>query len=162
MVSFPIDENRIITRTKFIVDVGCQFLKNGAIAAHRPIFGVEEARCVAEAYFLLSETAFKPKRIETGHRTTKPKIAALTCAAISIVNPIQFEAASPDIAAVKYANPMFAMHIACSVIDHPYSIRAFDERRRVYDQILGLDLPCLHPFIEDRQAKKIRLLMASK
>lgn len=154
LTAFPIDENRILTRTKFIVDIGSEFIKTPERAAHGPIFGVEEARCVAEAYFLLSEKAFKPKRIEANHKTTMPKIAALTCAAISTVNPIRFAVESSDVTAVRYANPMFAMQLACSVIDHPYHVRAFEERRRLYEQILGLELPCLQPFLDDRMAKK--------
>ncbi len=47
---------------------------------------------------------------------------------------------------------MFAMRCACSVIEHPYHMRSFEERRRVYDDLSLTRFPCLESFIADVKA----------
>jgi hypothetical protein len=148
---FSIPQERIDRRAKFFFEIGEQVKNSKPLSAVGPTFDFQSAECLAEAYFLLSE-AFKPVRIQEGHKTTKPKIAALTCAAVAMVNPFHFDNPDFENLVIRYANPILAMHLACGIIDHPFHKRSFDERRRIYSQILGMGFTCLDEFIADRKA----------
>jgi hypothetical protein len=96
---------------------------------------------LAEVYFAITN-AYKSGLLPPGSRTDPIKQAALTCAAVVTVNPIRPISTEIDQEEIIYANPMFAMRCACSIIDHPYHTRSFDERRRVYRGLPGL---CVRP-----------------
>lgn len=91
---------------------------------------------LAEVYFAIT-SAYKAGLLPPGSRTDPIKQAALTCAAVVTVNPLRPASTEIDQEEIIYANPMFAMRCACSIIDHPYHTRSFDERRRVYRGLPG-------------------------
>lgn len=103
----------------------------------------------AEAYFAVSE-AFKREYLGPNHRSEPAKIAALTCAVISMVRPIRYvDPGNVVDEAVLYVNAMVAMRAAVVIIDHPFHKRAFDDRRRFYRMLREIDLPCLTPILDE-------------
>lgn len=105
---------------------------------------------------MMTET-YRTYRNEPGHRIAKPKIAAITCGticAMGVLRPPKGSTAAQNFSVleIRYANPMYAMRCASSAIEHPYHMRSFDERRRIYDDLSITRFPCLKPFIDDVEA----------
>ena len=84
------------------------------------------------------------------HKTEPSKIAALTCVSIALVNPVR-PLAPPDVPdyVVAYANPMFAMRCACSIVEHPFHRRSWEDRARFYDGLRDLHFSSFDRYIED-------------
>src|SRR5207244_2840981 len=82
-------------------------------------FDDEAAHVLTQAYFMLSES-YRTFRSDPEHLTNHAKIAAICCAAICAVQPLRHDKPDFRIAAVRYANPMFAMRCAESIIKHPW------------------------------------------
>lgn len=106
-------------------------------------------RFVAEAYFLLSE-AYKDRRLKDGALTEEPKIAAFMSVAIMAVWPFQainpMRVKRPD---TVIANGIFAVFCASSVINNDFSGLTWDMKRRLYNFLQSVRLPCLQPYITD-------------
>lgn len=105
---------------------------------------------IAHVYFALSQ-AYKRKYLKDGNRTDMPKRAAMTCAAISVVDPIR-----PPIGVVEidkeeylYVNQMLAMRVASAMVRHPFVKRPFDDQRRVYRSIAELEFPSVDPILQE-------------
>jgi len=104
---------------------------------------------LTEAYFALTD-AYKRVHLSEGRRTEPIKQAALTCATIAVIKPLR-PIGSPEIDREEYLyiNPMLAMRAACSIVEHPFDRRAFDDRRRFYRSLSLASLPSLDPLIDE-------------
>ncbi len=49
-------------------------------------------------------------------------------------------------------NPMLAMRCSCSIINHPFHKRPFDDRRRVYRAFFGFNLQSIDPILAEARA----------
>ena len=89
--------------------------------------------------------AYKKKYSKNGSRTDSPKRAAIVCATIAATNPLRPPLSLNDIDKEEYlyANPMLAMRLASSIVDHPFRKRTMDDQRRVYREISGFSFPCV-------------------
>jgi hypothetical protein len=148
VVKFSVAPDRIEKRANFFKNMATRFAAGEAVQKAGIVFNPLHALTLAEAYYLLSES-YRSYRMETDHRTATPKIAALTCAAICAVNPLRPPKADFENLDVRYANPMFAMRCAISIVTHPYHLRAFEERRRILDELAITHFPCLDPYLAD-------------
>jgi hypothetical protein len=148
VVHFTVTHERIERRANFFGQIAREFIQIPSIQAAGITFSDEVALNLAEAYFLLSES-YKTYRSETEHRTADPKIAAITCATICALTPLRPPRADFDDLQIRYANPRYAMRCASVIIQHPWHKRAFEERRRTYDELLILEFPCLNNYIAD-------------
>ena len=103
---------------------------------------------MSHVYFAMSE-AYKRKYLKVENKTDAPKRAAITCAAVSAVQPIRPPTSvnSIDIEEYLYVNPMLAMRMACSIINHPFEKRPFDARRRIYRAIAELKFDSVGPIL---------------
>jgi hypothetical protein len=145
---FNVTRERIDRRAHFFLEMGNRHVGTTIIRNAGIKFNPATAVTLSEAYFLLSES-YKAYRSEGDHRTANSKIAAITCAAVCAINPLRPPKADFEILEVRYANPMFAMRCAASIIEHPWHLRAFEERRRTYDELTATHFPCLDVFIRD-------------
>jgi hypothetical protein len=162
--TFPVDPGRIERRAQFYLEIGRAHGSTPLLRSAGVHFDEALALTLSEAYFLLSES-YKTYRNHPGHLTAKPKIAAMHCAAVCAVNPFRPNdpSATPlqnyEVVEIRYANPMYAMRCACTPIEHPYHMRAFDERRRIYDELTITAFPCLDPFLADTRADRKKPLI---
>lgn len=157
MVHFTVTSERIARRAQFFRQIGRSFIAIPSIREAGITFSDEIAYNLAEAYFLLSES-YKTYRSETDHRTADPKIGAITCAAVCALNPLRAERVDFDNLEIRYANPRYAMRCASAIIQHPWHTRAFEERRRTYDELLVLQFPCLDAYIGDVARGRVKNL----
>jgi hypothetical protein len=102
---------------------------------------------LAEAYFALSE-AYKRERLEKESRTEWVKAAALVAAAVCVINPLR-PIGRADTIEWLYVNPAFAMLCAYGHAQHIFAAQSFDERRRLYQALQSVRLPCLDPLISE-------------
>lgn len=151
MAYFRVSQERIERRAQFLRKMGQRHISTPLLQSVGMKFDDAAALTLSEAYYLLSES-YKSYRNEPDHRTANPKIAAMTCAAICAINPLRPPAADFGIVEIRFANPMLAMRCATTIIQHPYHMRAFDERRRIYDELAITHFPCLDPYISDVKA----------
>ena len=110
----------------------------------------EFAEATAEAYFLLNEAYKSQRMMGDATRTQDPKIAAMTCIAIGVLNPLRpAQVPDPQPPILQYANPMLAMRCASHIVNHPFEGRPFEECARFYDSVRRLQLPSLNQYIRD-------------
>lgn len=115
---------------------------------------------LAQCYFAISQ-AYKKIYLAEGHRTDTSKRAALTCAAIVAVCPIRQDPDSNSeekAAEAAYANPMLAMRCSCSIVNHPFHKRPFDDRRRIYRAFFGFALPSIEPILAEARANNGKII----
>lgn len=110
-------------------------------------FDPASAVILAECYFALSE-GYKRKRLHDTSRTEWTKAAALVAATVSVVNPLR-PSGRVDDPSWLYINPSFGMLCAYGHARHIFFVRAFDDRRRFYQSLQSLRLPCLDPIIAE-------------
>jgi hypothetical protein len=102
---------------------------------------------LAEAYFALSE-AYKRVRLHGASRTEWVKAGALVAATVSVVNPLR-PAGRADQIEWLYVNPAFGMLCAYGHAQNVFAAQEFDERRRLYQTLQSIRLPCLDPIIAE-------------
>lgn len=111
---------------------------------------------LAHCCFAISE-AYKKIYLVNGHRTDSSKRAALTCATIVAIAPIrQNPDSNSEEKAIEaaYANPMLAMSCSCSIVNHPFHKRPFDDRHRVYRAFFDFSLPSIEPILAEARANR--------
>jgi hypothetical protein len=113
-----------------------------------PTYHPRAPNVLAELYFSISE-AYKRLYMAPGRLTDDSKKAAFSCAAVCALKPIRCDAALIEREEFIYANQMLAMRIACSIVEHPFHKRAFDETRRFFRALQELRLPSTDPIIEE-------------
>jgi hypothetical protein len=130
------------------------FRKLAAIQSLQPDFAAlnvafrpETANILSEGYFALSE-GYKRKRLISGSRTEWTKAAALVAATVSVVNPFR-PGGRVDDPTWLYINPAFSMLCAYGHAQNIFFARPFDERRRFYQSLQSVRLPCLDPIISE-------------
>jgi hypothetical protein len=99
--------------------------------------------------------SYKRIYIREGNKTDTPKRAAITCAAIAAVQPLRPPLVVNDLDKEEYiyANPMFAIRCASSIVGHPFDKRPYDDRRRAYRAILGFSFPSISPILQEARAR---------
>jgi hypothetical protein len=102
---------------------------------------------LAESYFALSE-AYKRARLHDSSRTEWVKASALVAATVSVVNPLRPSGRADKIEWL-YVNQAFAMLCAYGHAQSIFSEQPFDERRRLYQALQSIRLPCLDPIISE-------------
>jgi hypothetical protein len=126
---------------------------------HEIQFHVGMPNLLSHVYFVLTD-AYKTIFLAESHRTDKAKRAAITCAAIAYVNPlrpvpgknvVESDEDSYEGSYLRYANPMLAMRAASSIVDHPFNLRPFDDKRRKYRALSGIKFPSLEPIVEEHR-----------
>jgi hypothetical protein len=110
------------------------------------------ANLLAEAYFALSE-AYKKRRLKVKSLTDWTKVAALTAVTVSYVRPIR-PAGRADSPQWPYLNPAFGLLCAYGLSQTVFEYPEFDQRRRFYQSLEGISLPCLNPVIAEGIATK--------
>jgi hypothetical protein len=111
------------------------------------VFRPESALVLAEAYFALSE-AYKRKRLSSTSLTEWSKAGALVAATVSVISPLR-PGGRIDDPTWLYLNPAFGMLCAYGHTQHVFFARPFDERRRFYQSLQSLRLPCLDYIIAE-------------
>jgi hypothetical protein len=112
---------------------------------------------LAHVYFAISQ-AYKKTCLKSGNRTDAWKRAAITCASITAVQPLRPPLIVNDLEREEYlyANPILAMRCACPIVEHQFEKRPFDDQRRQYKSILGMQFPCIEPIlVEARKSNGI-------
>lgn len=154
MTVFQIDVQKVRQRADFFLVEAGQLCAQARFAQYGFALSDENAMYLSEAYFLVNE-AYKERRQNEGHKTQPPKIAAITAAVIGMVNPLR--PAAPPQAATKettYANPLFALRAACTIVDHPIHKRPWEQRMWFCDQTRLDRLECLDSYLELVRAGK--------
>jgi hypothetical protein len=120
-------------------------LKNVGLVYHARIPNV-----LAHAYFALSQ-AYKKTCLKEGNRTDSWKRAAITCAAITAVQPLRPPLIVNDLDKEEYlyANPILAMRCACPIVEHKFEKRTFDDQRRQYKSIMGMTFQSVEPILAE-------------
>jgi hypothetical protein len=103
------------------------------------------ASILAECYFALSE-GYKRRRLRASSRTEWTKAAALVAATVNVVNPLRPSGRTDD-PSWLYVNPAFGMLCAYGHAQHVFLAPPFDEKRRFYQTLQSLRLPCLDPLL---------------
>jgi hypothetical protein len=116
-------------------------------AALKIVFSPGIENVLAEAYFALSE-AYKRVRLRRDSRTEWVKAGALVAATVSVINPLR-PAGRADKIEWPYVNPAFAMLCAYGHAQNIFAAQPFDERRRLYQSLQSIRLPCLDPIIRE-------------
>lgn len=102
---------------------------------------------LAEAYSALRE-AYKRVRLRGTSRTEWVKASALVAATVSVVNPLR-PSGRADKIEWPYVNPSFAMLCAYGHAQNIFTAQPFDEKRRLYQALQSIRLPCLDPIIAE-------------
>jgi hypothetical protein len=110
------------------------------------------ANLLSEAYFALSE-AYKKRRLKTQSLTDWTKVAALTAVTVSFVRPIR-PSGRVDSPHWPYLNPAFGLLCAYGLSQTVFEYPEFDQRRRFYQALEGISLPCLSPILAEGIATK--------
>lgn len=142
-------ETRIASRAQYVADRGAELVQLGLFSSADVRFRAIAPRFVSEAYFLLSE-AYKFRRLRDGASTQEPKIAALMSMAIVAVWPFQaihpLTVQRPE---TVVANPIFAVYCASSIINSDFGTLSNDMKRRLYNFLFTMRLPCLRDYVTD-------------
>lgn len=143
---------RISERVQLLRDVGHGLQADGIIPAKTVVFREARLLPMVRGYFLLNE-AYKGWRIEDGHNTEKPKIAALQAVVIARFQP--FLPINPsDARTVSEArcNEVFALAYAGAILERafiPDTPEKLDFWMRLLEIIAGSSAETLEPFYQD-------------
>jgi len=152
-----VPESTITDRTKLLLDHAKELIAAGTLPAGVVEIREHRFKHICEGYFLLN-WAYKDWRIEDGHFTELPKVAALQCLTISRYQPF-FPLKTPvdeaNIVELK-PNEIFAFSYALGILgvefeaDTPEKI---DFWLRVLDVISTARIQTLETYSVDKSAK---------
>lgn len=142
-------EDRINKRAPALLKIAEALVTDSALPEANIMLWPARIPLVARAYFILNET-YKNWRIEDGHRTEEPKIAALQSMAIMSIPP--FRPRDPTnvttIAAAR-CNEIYALAAASSVIRTDIDRGTNNFYLRLLDVLSDARSETLEPFVVD-------------
>jgi hypothetical protein len=131
------------TRAQYFSTMIALQCRSLALSALGIIYHPKAPSLLSHVYFAISE-AYKAKFLYPEKGTDPTKQAGLVCATIAVAKPLHSPTKEIDREEYIYMNQMFAMRCACGIVEHPFHLRAWHDRRRFYKQLEKLDLPIVH------------------
>ncbi len=144
MAKFKIPLKRIDERAKFYLERFSDYCKLPDFSIYNTgEVDFDNARIVAETYFLISEFYKLKHGIPKEHNTEYSKIAAITAIAISHRKLLSRK--NPTTSDENYAilNPEFGLRIGCERLGVDINKLTFEERDRLVQSIIDPELHCL-------------------
>lgn len=145
-------ESAISERVILLTDIAKSLLENGVIPEDTVVLRQGRILPLVRGYFLLN-AAYKDWRINDGHHTEKPKIAALQATVISSFQPFKpINPADTQTIAQARCNEIYAMAYALSILEvdfNPDSVAKQDFWLRLLEIISRSEIQTLEPFIQD-------------
>ncbi len=143
---------RIAERVDLLADIGRALQTDGILPAKTIIFRENRLRPMVRGYFLFNE-AYKNWRIEDGHNTEKPKIAALQAVVIARFQPfLPIDPSNAETLAEARCNEIFALAYAGSILERTFDPNTREKRDfwlRLLDIIAGSSAQTLEPYYQD-------------
>lgn len=138
---------RVRPRADFFVEAASVVCEREPYSRYGFTLTRRNAEYLAECYFLLND-AYKAHRSRDGHKTLPSKIAAMTSLVVAVLNPLRpSKPPNKPNSDTLYANPMFAVRVAQSILGHDYIHCPFSRVKPFYDQFRNVNLPSLEPYI---------------
>jgi hypothetical protein len=143
---------RISERVQLLRDIGKGLQADGVIPVDTVVFREARLLPMVRGYFLLNE-AYKGWRIENGHNTEKPKIAALQAVVIARFQPfLPINPSDARTTSEARCNEIFALAYAGAILERPFvpnSPEKLDFWMRLLEIISGSSAETLEPFYHD-------------
>lgn len=146
------DARRLKERTDFFLKIAEELFETGVFPNDLIVLRGKRIPLLATGYFILND-CYKAWRIEKGHFTQEPKIAALTSLAIMTFEP--FRPVKPEaVASVAEAkcNEIFALNCAAAILGFPIEPDTnvkIDFWYRLLDVVTASRCQTLEPFRVD-------------
>lgn len=145
---FQIPKEKVRRRADFFLAEAAQMCAEPRYSSLGFELAEDHAQHLAEAYFLVNE-AYKAHRQYGDHKTQLPKIAAITSTVVATINPLRpAKPPAKATAVTTYANPLFALRLAASIIDFPFHTQPWVRTMWFCDGIRTDTLPCLDGYLE--------------
>jgi hypothetical protein len=145
-------ETKISERVEFLLNVAQDLIERGILPDDKLILHEGRVRLAVESYFLLNK-AYKKWRINSGHHTEKPKIAALQATTIARIQPfIPIHHANAESLAEARCNEIFALTYAFAILEkdfNPNTPPKKDLTLRLLDIISASEVEAIEPYILD-------------
>lgn len=150
VIDFSLEKVRVEKRSVALFQVASSVASSPAFCGQKYTFQKSHFDGLAAYYYLLNE-AYKRARIINGHRTRPAKIAALSCLAISVIMPIR--PASGVISCLEdlYINPLFAMRLGTSIVNHPLHLQHHDNQMRFCRSLIDVEFDFAANYANDFQ-----------
>jgi hypothetical protein len=143
---------RVSERVQLLSDIGRALQADGIIPTSTIVFRENRLLPMVRGYFLLNE-AYKNWRIEDGHNTEKPKIAALQAVVIARFQPfLPSEPSNAKTLAEARCNELFALAYASAILERTFVPDTPEKRDfwlRLLDIIAGSSAQTLEPYYQD-------------
>lgn len=145
-------ETKISERIEFLLNIAQELIQRGILPDDRLVLHEGRVRLAVESYFLLNK-AYKSWRINSGHHTEKPKIAALQSTTIARIQPfIPTNPANAETLAEARCNEIFALTYALAILEkdlNPDTPPKKDLTLRLLDIISASEVEAIEPYIQD-------------
>lgn len=155
MTEFYVSPETISERAELLKSFAQDLLNSGALPADKLVLRENRFQLLAEGYFLLNKS-YKTWRIHNGHRTERPKIAALQACVISRLQPFlpkQHPIDQTDVALIK-CNEIFAFAYGIGILEQkfePNTPEKIDLFLRVLDIISASSAETIEAYIIDKK-----------
>ena len=157
MRSFAGTPEKISERAEFFRDVADALFEDG-VFDDRVVLRGARIPVAVQGYFLLND-AYKDWRIEDGHRTEDPKIAALQCVAIATFQPLRpIDPTDARTTAEARCNELFALAVAAATLGIDIDASPENFHLRLLDVLSACRSETLEAYRVDRAAEIIRPL----
>lgn len=139
-------------RAEFLVEIARDLQASGVLPQNRLALREARVRLATHSYFALND-AYHRWRIEDGHNTQPPKIAALQCLCIMRIEP--FGLVEPDNAqTISEARPneIFALSVAAGILGFSvddFSKEKLDQWLRILNLLSEVTCESIEPVIQD-------------
>ncbi len=156
MPEFPSDE--IVTeRFNLLRDIALTLVGDGVIS-NSILVRTNRIKLATEGYFLLNH-AYKKWRINDGHRTEPPKIAALTCMSLAVFQPmLPIDPSNAETVLEARCNEIYSLACAATFLGIPFKPNESNFYLRVLDVLSETDCDTLEVYRVDKDMQNNRVL----